>query len=227
MNPSEQIEEIYQVAIRHNTTLTIGIPELYQKWISKTFCTEVVAVQPHCFTKHEQADTLVFVNLDTISDAELYEIKKLHNEKKHRHPDFELFCVTEKQLQYYYNNPYWAMCSSWPCINISETDYQEYLAYANQVLKDAGYHLFRDRYMFSFGDLSNTDNIYYVYVQSAVWQDKDGNYFLPIFHEGGFFRGSADIEIMGLHDDIFLTEGFVPIDLSKEDIKKEILSLAT
>ena len=110
---------------------------------------------------------MVFVNTDSISDAELYEIKQLQNDKKRLNSDAQFFYVNEKQLKYYYENPYWVMCSCWPCKDISETDYQEYLTYANSVLKDAGYHLVRDRFLHMECVLHEYD----AYIQSAIWQD--------------------------------------------------------
>jgi len=223
MDSREQIEKIYQRTTNRHIALTVGVPELYQKWISNTFSTKVIVVQNHCFTMPTQQDMMVFVNTDAISNAELYKIKRLQDGEKCGGSDVEFYYVTEKQLQYYYENPYWVMCSYWPCQDISEMAYHEHLAYANLVLKEAGYRCIRDRYLFSYGVLHEYD----VYVQSAIWEDSKGAYFLPLFHEGGFGRGSAEIEIAGLHDDVFLTEGFVPINLSQCDMKTEILSLAT
>ncbi len=223
MDPREQIEKIYQRAINRHIALTVGVPELYQKWISNTFSTKVIIAQNHCFTLPTQQDMMVFVNTDAISDAELYKIKRLQDEEKNWDFDVKFFYVTEKKLKYYYENPYWVMCSYWPCKDVSEMAFQENLAYANLVLKEAGYRCFQDRYLFSYGVLRECD----AYVQSAVWEDSKGNYFLPLFHEGGFGLGSSEIEIAKLHDDIFLTEGFVPISLSQRDMKTEILALAT
>lgn len=221
MDPREQIEKIFQRTINRQIALTIGVPELYQKWISNTFSVKVVAAKRHCFTIPAQPYTMFFVNTDAISYTELYEIKQLQDEERKLNSDVKFFYVTEKQLQYYYENPYWSMCSYWPCKDISEMAYNGNLAYANSVLNEAGYHCFRDRYLFSYGVLNEYD----VYVQSAIWNDSKGNYFMPLFHEGRFGKGSAEIEIVGLHDDIFVTEGFVPINISQCDMKTEILSL--
>ena len=223
MNPKEQIEKLYQRTINHQVALTIGVPELYQEWISNTFSIKVIATTSCCLTAPIKSDVIVFVNTDAISDATLYEIKQLQAEETRRKSDLKFFYVTENQLQYYRENPYWAMCSHWPVKDISETAFHKKFAYANSVLKEAGYRCFRDRYLFSYGVWQDID----VYVQSAIWEDSKGDYFLPLFHEGGFHEGSVEIEIAGLHDDIFLIEGFVPINLSPSEMKAEILALAT
>ena len=223
MEPRDQIEEIFQRTINRHTALTVGVPEPYQKWISQTFSKEVITAKRAGFTMPTQSDMMIFVNTDAISDAELYNIKRLQDEEKRRDSDTEFFYVTERQLQYYYENPYWVMCSYWPCHDIGEMSYQKYLAYANSVLKEAGYRCVRDHYLFSYGVWHEYD----VYIQSAIWENSKGKFFLPLFHEGGFSEGSADVEIAGLHDDIFLTEGFVPINLPLCEMKAEILALAT
>lgn len=223
MEPRDQIEEIYQRTVKRHIALTVGVSELHQKWISETFSKKVITARGHCFTLPAQPDMMVFINTDAVSDAELYKIKRLQDGAMSRDSDVEFFYVTERQLQYYYENPYWAMCNYWPCHGISEMSYQKHLAYANSVLKEAGYLCVRDRYLFSYGVLHGYD----VYVQSAIWENSKGDYFMPLFHEGGFGKGSAEIEIVGLHDDIFLTEGFVPTNLPPCDMKREILALAT
>lgn len=210
------------IAEKRHIVFAVCVPERYHRWISETFSTKVVDGTALDTDRELPPGTLVITNTDDISQVQLCKIKHFQARAEQQDLDVLFIYVTIKQLQYCSDHPYWILGS--------RTDAEvccERLSYANSVLRSNGLRCVREKWLFRDTAFADGEPEEECYGQTSLWENANGDYVMVTVCLYRSHDERVDgIRVEGFHDDVFVTEGIIPVDTPHCDMEKEILYLA-